>query len=239
MDKSNKSSSKLLYLIGAICGFIAVFIFRRNLSAELSLFNYFGLFSNDFSLSNISIETLHLIFTTNSLIGLIIFNFFDFINVILVFLLMLPIFLILSDKNKILSLILLLLSISTIILYFLSNNAFFFLFNYQSSDQQILSEIQSKLSNTNYSILTNTGLFFFYFYSLISAIIFSFYKIFSKFTFWFGIVANGIGLCYFILIPIIPSYAFLSIVLAAPFTVIWHMNLSMNLIKLYKEKNNT
>jgi hypothetical protein len=59
-------------------------------------------------------------------------------------------------------------------------------------------------------------------------------EIFSKATAVTGILANGIGLCYFITLAFLPAIYWIPIPISAPFRVIWYFLIALRLFKLGK-----
>jgi hypothetical protein len=60
-------------------------------------------------------------------------------------------------------------------------------------------------------------------------------EIFSKATAITGILANGIGLCFFLGLAFALEWYWLSIPISAPFRVIWYFLIALRLFKLAKD----
>ncbi|MCK4821225.1 DUF4386 family protein, partial [bacterium] len=73
------------------------------------------------------------------------------------------------------------------------------------------------------------------FSGLIISIIMLQSNVFSRITAYFGILANGVGLCYFITIIISPTLGWLPIPLSAIPLLIWYILIGVKLYKLSKE----
>ena len=58
--------------------------------------------------------------------------------------------------------------------------------------------------------------------------------VFSKATAVTGILANGIGLCYFITLAFTPAIYWIPHPISAPFRVIWYFLIALRLFKLGK-----
>jgi hypothetical protein len=59
-------------------------------------------------------------------------------------------------------------------------------------------------------------------------------ELFSKATAFTGILANGIGLCYFITLALAPAIYWIPHPISAPFRVIWYFLIAVRLLKLGK-----
>lgn len=91
---------KTILLISSIAGFFAVFLFRRNLSAEASMVNYLGFLSEDLFNEAVTIESIREIFLV-PIAGFIYFRFFDIVNVLLLSVMFIPVLCFCDIKNKI------------------------------------------------------------------------------------------------------------------------------------------
>ncbi len=212
--------------LSAAAGFLAVFLFRRNLAAEASMVNYFGLLPPEVARGPVSVEQIRAVFS-RPLAGLVYFDFFDVINVALVTLMFVPVLISVYRRARFSAVSGAFVLLVCGILYVLSNTAVRFLHNL--NDGQVLAQI---LDNMNrYEVLGNIALFLFYFFGLYITITLRRVKIFSRYTFVFGLLTNIIGLLYFPLLFLGSGFDYLAIVLAAPFTVIWHMNIALHLLK--------
>jgi hypothetical protein len=49
-----------------------------------------------------------------------------------------------------------------------------------------------------------------------------------------GILANGIGLCYFITVGFLPAFYWLPHPISAPFRVVWYFLIALRLFRLAK-----
>jgi hypothetical protein len=59
--------------------------------------------------------------------------------------------------------------------------------------------------------------------------------VFSHATAWMGILANGIGLCYFIGLAVGWGLYWIPIPISAPFRVTWYFLIALRLFKLAKD----
>jgi hypothetical protein len=217
---------RILCLVGFIAGMLAVFVFRRNLAAEASMLNYIGYLPSELNDAEITTGMIQRLFST-PLIGLLYFGFFDLINVALVAVLFIPVFILCFERSKASALIGFLAIFGCLALYTASNESPFFLQNLDNS-----AAISLALSHrSQFAALAYAALLLFYSFGLFMTIAMRRMRVFSKFTFVIGLMMNSIGLAYFPLNVLTPEYGFLAIVLAAPFTVVWHANIAFNLLK--------
>jgi hypothetical protein len=98
---------------------------------------------------------------------------------------------------------------------------------------------EALLATQNPGALTQgTGIYASLFLALLAGLIFSAVmlrgEVFSKFTGVSGLLANGFGLAYFIVLPIAPALIALPFVLSAPFRMIWYVLIALRLFRLRK-----
>ncbi len=221
-----RKSFDALPLMSFIAGMLAVFIFRRNLAAEASLMDYFGYLPAGFSDAGISAETVQALFKA-PLIGLLYFNFFDIINVGLVAVLFIPVFRAFLGRSKAAAVIGIGAMACCLGLYMASNNTLFFFCNSRNP-----AGITAVLADRSlHQTLAGAALLLLYSFGLYMTIMMRRLGIFSKYTFVLGLLANLIGLTYFPLNVLTQEFGYLAIVLAAPFTIIWHANIAFNVLK--------
>jgi hypothetical protein len=91
---------RALYIAGGVAALLAVFVFRRNLAAELALVGMFG-FADGLPTAPLvgAIEWFNLL-QDNRLIGLTMLNFFDLVEFALVGLILLALLAALWDANR-------------------------------------------------------------------------------------------------------------------------------------------
>lgn len=225
----SKKVVKTIFLISSIAGFVAVFFFRRNLSAEASIVNYFGYLSKNLVNEAITIEVIQEIFLT-PIVGFIYFRFFDIVNVLLLSILFIPVLFFCGIKSKIHKIIGTILLLTCLLMYIISNITLPIYYNLENTEKLI--EIINRIPL--YAILSEISIFLLYFFGLFITISIKKISHFSKYTYFFGLLTNVIGLSYFPLGLIVGDLKFIAIVLAAPFTVIWHTLIALNLNRLRK-----
>jgi len=134
-----------------------------------------------------------------------------------------------------------------ITVYFASNQAFAMLalserYAAAASDAQrsiFLAAGEALLAvNNPDSIYQGTGIYVSYFLVLLGGLIISLVmlrsELFSKATAVTGILANGIGLCYFITLAFAPAIYWIPHPISAPFRVVWYFLIALRLFKLGK-----
>ena len=105
-------------------------------------------------------------------------------------------------------------------------------FMFQAAGEALLA------ANNPDSIYQGTGIYVSLFLVLLAGLITSVVMlrsdIFSKASAVVGILANGIGLCYFITLAFLPAIYWLPHPISAPFRVVWYFLIALRLFKLGK-----
>lgn len=231
-SKNHSGIFTLTRTIGAVAGLLAVLVIRRNLGAEAFMANYFGHFPLESIPEPLTLEAVRSLFAV-PVIGFLYFDSFDLINVLLVLLLFIPIFTLSVQSNRSFTIVSSVLLVTSFALYCFSNTGLPLFFNLDS-DSGLMRILSSESSRRFYS---DAALFLFYLFGVEFSVVLRRCGIFSKWTFLFGMIGNSIGILYFPLGLLIPEWNYLTIVLAAPFTVIWHGNLALNLFRLNTKKS--
>jgi hypothetical protein len=245
--KSADPSYRKLYLIGGIAALLAVFVFRRNLAAELMLLSNFGIIKGVPGTPLKTAIDWFRLFQDNQLVGLTLMNLFDLVEYALLGLVFLALYGALKQANKSVMLIATTCGLVGITVAFTSNQAFAMLALSKhhaaaTTDAQrslILAAGEALLAMSNPdSIYQGTGIYVSLFLVLIAGLIISAIMLrsdaFSKVTAIIGILANGIGLCYFITLAFAPAIYWIPIPISAPFRVIWYFLIAIRLLKLGK-----
>jgi hypothetical protein len=221
-----RKTFRSLLLVGALAGLFAALVFRRNLAAEASMAGYFGFLPPGIDAGSLSAEQVRALFS-KPLVGLVFFDSFDVLNVTLVVIMLSPAFLLCWRRRKSAALPGGIAIILCLALYAVSNKGLIFLPRLDDP-----SGLSDALARSAYCEAGATiALFLLYASGLYFAATMKAMNIFSRFTFIFGMIANGIGILYFPLRLLGMEYDYFAIVLAAPFTVAWHVNISINLLK--------
>ena len=232
---------KSLYRIGTYAALIAVIFFRRYLSAELMAFNGFGIFDVPKEAPVTAIGWLTLL-QENRFVGLALLDIFDLVNYALVCLIFLALYAALRKSNQSVMGLATIINIVGTTVYFASNQAFSFLY---LSEQYAVATSEAQRSlylAAGEALLANThgtgihiSLFLVLLAGLIVSIVMLGSNIFNKATAVIGILANGFGLGYFILLILAPAISWLPPTLSAPFRIIWYILIAIKLFKLGKD----
>jgi hypothetical protein len=223
-----------LYVIGGVAALLAVFVFRRNLGAELSLLGMMGIV-NVPVVSPVSADDWFRLFQTNWLVGLTYLNFFDLIEYLLVGLLFLALYCALRKTARSAMLIATILGLVGITIYITSNQALaMFTLSERYAEAATGAEQSNLLAageallavNNPGSLYQGTGIYLSLFLVLVAGLIISIVMlrshVFGRTTAIMGILANGIGLCYFLALIFTPAVYWIPHPVSAPFRVIWY-----------------
>ena len=238
------SSWKLIYKLGSIAVLMAVILFRRYLAVELVTFNGFGIFDVPQEFPDSAIEWFNL-FQKDRILGLVLFEAVDLINYALVGFIFLALYGALRTTNHILATTAAIFGLVGITVYFASNQAFSMDFLSQKYAAAGSEQLQALNLTAGEALLAvhnpggiyqGTGIYISLFLVLLSGLLFSIVMLnstpFGKTTAVSGLLANGIGLCYFITLALIPELLWLPPSLSALFRMGWYILIAINLIKL-------
>ena len=248
-----RSTLKSLYLTGAIAALLAVFVFRRNLSAEvLGLrqlgLHWFGMMSVPIGMP-VHAADWFVLFQRSPYIGLILLNVFDLLEYALVGLMFLAIAAALWNTHRTAVLVAITCGLAGIVVYFASNQAFAMLslsrqYAGAASDSQrsvFLAAGEALLAINNPGVLAQgTGIYICMLLvplaGLILAIAMLSGGIFNRATAVIGILANVFILGYFPALAFAPALLVLPFVLSAPLRVAWYFLIALKLLQLRKER---
>lgn len=245
--ETNQATWRALYITGGIAALLAVFVFRRNLGAELALLSSFGIIGGVPKMPMTSAIDWFNLLQENRLIGLTLLNFFDLFEYALLGLIFLALYRSLRQTHRSAMLIATVTGLIGITVYFASNQAFAMLalserYSAATTDPQrsiYLAAGEALLAiNNPDTIYQGTGIYVSYFLVLLAGLIISVVMlqsdIFGKATAVTGILANGIGLCYFITLVFTPAIYWIPHPISAPFRVVWYFLIAITLFKLAK-----
>lgn len=229
-----ETTQRSLYKVGAAAAFLAAFLFRRNWSAEADV-----LLPVDMPVTPLEWFTL---IHENRLLALIMLDFFDLVNNALVGILFFTLYYALKDTNEIYMRFANLICFVGIAVHLASNQAFAMLslsdHYFAASEAEksaFLTAGEAILAIMNQGSGIYVSIFLIGFSGLMISIIMLQSNVFSRITAYFGIVANGVGLSYFITIIILPTIGWLPIPLSAIPLMIWYILTGAKLYKLSKE----
>lgn len=242
------STWKPLYQLGGIAALLAVFVFRRNLGAELMAFHGFGLFSVPETMP-VSATEWFILLQNNPFVGLALLVVFDLVEYALVGLMFLAVGVVLWQSNRTMMLLAMISGLIGIGVYFASNQAFamFSLSEHYvaaTNDAQravFVSAGESLLAINNPGALhQGTGIYASLFLVLLAGLLISIVMlqsdVFSRITAWVGILANGFMLTYYIVLVFAPVLVVLPFVISAPFRVLWYFLIARKLLQLAKSE---
>jgi hypothetical protein len=232
---------KTLNRTGAIAALLAIFVFRRNLSAEFVAFNGFGLFEVPETLP-VSASDWFTFLQSNRFVGLVLLNVFDLVEYALLGLIFLAVCVAVWQTNRSISLLAIACGLAGVIVYFASNQAFPLLSlsnQYAAAategEQAALLSAGDALIAINNHGAVSLALFLVLLAGLMFSVIMLRSDRFNKATAITGILANGIGLTYFVVLPVAPLLIAVPFVLSAPFRMIWYFLIAWKLIKVERE----
>lgn len=238
------SDWKGLYRVGGTAALIAVVFFRRNFGAELMGFRGFGIVAVPATLPSSAFDWFTLL-QGNQLLGLALLNLVDLVNYALVGLIFLALYGALQRANKSAMVIATTFGLAGIAVYFASNQAFAML---SLSDQYAAATTDAQRSillaageallaiNNPGAIYQGGGIYLSLFLVLFAGLVISTVMlgsgIFGRATAYVGVLANGLGLIYFIALVFAPALYALPIIISAPFRVVWYVLIARKLFQL-------
>ncbi len=234
-----ETTKRGLYKIGAISAFLAAFLFRRNWSAEADV-----LLPVDIPVTALEWFTL---IHENRLLGLIMMDFFDMVNYAIVGIIFFTLYYALKDTNEIYMRFANIICFVGMAVSFVSNQAFSMFslsdhyFAASDADKSVFLTAGEAILAINNPGIMNQGsgiyvsMFLIGFSGLMISIIMLQSNVFGRITAYFGILANGVGLTYFLTIIIFPTIGWIPIPLSAIPLLIWYILIGVRLYKLSKE----
>ena len=237
----------LLFNLAAIAALLAVFIFRRNLGAELMLLRGFGLSTVPEELP-VDAAGWFALLHQHPFVGLTLLEVFDLVEYTLVGAVFLAVTVALWKVNRSAILVAVIAGWAGIITYFASNQAFALLSLSERYAAAVTEMQRASLLAAGEALLAiyNPGVLYqgagIYICmalvplaGLIMSLVMFQSRVFNKATAVTGILANGIILGYFPILAFSPSLLVLPFVLSAPFRVIWYFLIAVKLFKLGKD----
>lgn len=239
---------KGLYKAGALAALIAALLFRRNLDAEWLLLRGTGVINVGPLVSPNTVIDWFTLLQQNRLLGLTLLNLFDLVNYALVGLIFLALFFALRRASQLWMVIAAAFGFSGIIIYFASNQAFSMLslseqFADAATDVQrgmILAAGQALLAVHQNASFAGSGIYLSFLLVSVAGLIISAIMlrsgIFSKSTAYMGILANGFGLGYYIVIAFAPALVYVPLSVSAIFLLIWYLRIGSRLWSLASQR---
>jgi len=243
MPDNHCINHKILLSLGAIAALLAVFVFRRNLGAELALLHSFGLIPVPETLPVTTGDWLTLL-REHPWIGMTLLGAFDLVETILVGIFFLSLSIAFWHTRRSTVLLADACSLSGITISFYSNQALSLLTLSRQYTTSVSETQRLALQSAGETLLTvqehGTGVYCGLFLVLLSGIIFSVLMLrderFGKAAGVTGILANGIYLLFFPALAFGTPFTIIPPVLAAPFRMAWYFISALKLWRLSKEQ---
>ena len=233
-----------LYRIGGIAALVMVIVFRRNFGTELTTFNGFGLFDVP-TTAPVNAEGWFALFQRRPFLGLVLFELFDIVNYLLVGFIFLALYGALHKTNRSIMLIVMACGLAGVVVYLASNQAFAMLSLSQrhaaaTTETQrdlFLAAGEALLAIHNAGTMyQGTGIYLSLFLVLLAGLLSSFVMmrggVFNRATAITGLLANGLGLSYFMILSLAPAICWISPTLSAPFRMAWYVLIALRLFRL-------
>ncbi|MEJ2487551.1 MAG: hypothetical protein P8Y68_17650 [Anaerolineales bacterium] len=250
MKENNQKGEKLIYQLGWISILLAVLIFRRNLGVELMQFNGFGLFDVPDAYPADPVDWFTLL-RDSFFVGFALLEGFDLLNYLIVGLIFLGVYLVQNKFYPLLSKIALTTGWVGVLIFWFTNQAFPMLRLSRQYYSAAGEARQAALIEAGRSILEAVnpegisqiiGWHVSLALVLIAGLIFSVLMlkngVFTRWTGISGVLANGIGLLLFPLIPLGPGIYWIPPAFSAPFRIIWYVLIAIKFRQLAKQKDN-
>ncbi len=224
-----------LYKAGAAAAFIAAVIFRRNLDAEWIVLRGTGIINAGPANPPSTVIDWFMFLQQNRLLGLTLLNLFDLVNYALVGLIFLALFAALRRASKSWMTIAAALGFAGISVYFASNQALTMLllskqYVAATTDEQramLLAAGQAVMAIHHSATYSGLGIYLSFLLVSVAGLIVSATmlrnSIFSRGAAYIGILANGFGLGYYIILAFAPALVFIPISISAIFLLTWYI----------------
>ncbi len=246
--KNADSDWKSLYRVGSIAALVAGVLFRRNIAAEIGLFNR--------QAPPVAVADWFALLQSNRLLGLVYLNIFDLVNYVLVGLMFLALYATLQRVNRSYMAIATALGFLGVVVYFASNTALSMLSlseQYAAATTEAqrtlsLAAGQALLAINRFSMGSHPGsggyisLLLIAVAGLITSIVMLHSNAFNRATAYVGILASALDLAYCIAFVFVPTggngtLALYFIPAAGLFLMIWHILVGWRLYQLGNESS--
>ncbi|MHC1784854.1 MAG: hypothetical protein AB9891_19235 [Anaerolineaceae bacterium] len=228
--------------IGSAAAFTAALLFRRNLDAEYSLLSIFGILEGSDPYPN-TVTDWFFLFQEKPFIGLLLLNFFDLINFILIGLFFSAVIILLYRERRTPAITSAFLTTAGVVLSLISNPALAILsFSgrygmISFEDQRNLISIAEKLLEVHANnAFQGSGIYPSFFLVSTAGLMLSFIMLksnsFNRITAVIGILANVIGLTYYPFLVLLPGQVFLPLSVSAVFLLAWYILIGSRLWRL-------
>jgi hypothetical protein len=218
----------LLFLLAAVAAFLAVFVFRRNLGAELMLMGSFGLAGIPPTPPADAAGWFALL-RQSPLLGLTLLEVFDLVEYALVGLIFLALCVALWEVNRSALLVATAAGLAGIVVYFASNQSFAMLAlsrQHAAASGAAQEAIYLAAGEALLRLHEGTGIYMTRLLAPLAGLIMSLVMLrsaaFSRATAVTGIVANVLLLTFFPVAALTPALVALPFALSAPFRIVWY-----------------
>jgi len=235
------SANKNLFKAGAAAALIAAVVFRRNLDAEFMLLRGVGIINVGPTAPPSTVMDWFTLLQDNKMLGLTLLNLFDIVNYALVGLIFLALYVALRRASESFMAIAATLGFIGIVVYFASNQAFSMLslsnqYAAATTDAQramFIAAGQATLTIHNNASYQGAGIYMSFLLVSVAGLIISTVmlrsSIFSIGAGYVGILANGLGLGYYIILAFAPAVVFLPLSVSALFLLAWYILIGVRL----------
>ena len=227
-----KPAWKGLYRLGGVAALIAALVFRRNISAELWLVGI----ARDIAPATAA-EWFALL-QNSPVLGLALLDVFDVVNYALIGLILLALCRALYQLAPGVMVLSAVLAVTGVAVYFASNQAFAMLalsqqFAAATAEGQrtaLLAAGEALLAINSHGGGKYLSLFLVTLAGLLVSVVMLRSTVFGKTTAWIGVVAHGIGLCFFVALAMAPSLMALPPSISAVFLLVWYLLVGRRLL---------
>jgi hypothetical protein len=234
-------------VIGGVAALVAAVVFRRWLNAEYALLHNMGVFHGGPQSEPTAIADWFKLLHENSVVGVLYLNAFDLINYALVGLIFLGFVAALRNLARRAVIISTTMAFLGIVFFYLSNQAFALLslsrgYYAATTDLERMAYLSAgqALVTTSNPMVFGTGVFWAFIMVTTAGVIVSVAMIrtaiFPKATGYVGLVANALGLGYFVTVAVDPPLTFIPLSSSAPFLMVWYILVGIRLLKLSRQR---
>lgn len=238
-----------MYRLGATAALVALLFFRRNLGAELTQFNGFGIFTVPKIPPTTALGWFSLL-QDSPFVAMTLLGVFDLVNYLLISLLFLALYGLLKRAHRSVMLLAIILAWLGATLSFASNQSFSMLHLSQkyagaatdAQQQMYLAAGEALLASDNpgsgrQGTGALMGLLLFTTAGLLIAISMWHNPGFSRWTAGIGMASTTLQLLYFPVIVLLPAFNWLPPTLSAPLRLTWYMMIAIQLFKISNTKS--
>ena len=248
--KTEHSTWAGLFKVGGAAALIAALVFRRNLGAELTLLRGVGIINAGPANPPDTVQGWLALLQNNPWVGLTWLNLFDMVNYALVGVMFLAVCVALRRVSRSAVTIAAALSFVGVTIYLASNQALTLLslsnqYAAATTEAQrsvLLAAGQATLAIHQNAGYEGTGLYLSFFLVTIAGLIISVVMLqddtFNRTTAYMGLLANSLGLSYYLALAFAPTLIALPLSISALFLLAWYVLMGRQLIQIGQVKPN-